>query len=169
MCKTCNVFQCQICTFMTFLSPSSWLLLKLPIFVPQQANLKPSSPYTPFSEFPDIELLRARSPRPFSIALTQSLFQSEPECEILVLVISSTFNMNENWYSKQRLCTQTRFEIKAEVNSKMVYSHRKCVRLIIQESAASIWIERIYDWKELKCPRKLILPCSRTNNSRNPK
>ena len=29
----------------------------------------------------------------------RSLFQSEPKCEIFVMVISSNFNMNKTWYS----------------------------------------------------------------------
>ena len=37
------------------------------------------------------------------------------------MVISSNFNMNENWFSLQRLRTYTRFEIEAELNSEMAY------------------------------------------------
>ena len=36
--------------------------------------------------------------RPFPSS-SQSLFQSESRCEIFVMVISSKFNVNENWFS----------------------------------------------------------------------
>ena len=36
--------------------------------------------------------------RPFPSS-PQSLFQSESKCEIFVMIISSNFNMNENWFS----------------------------------------------------------------------
>ena len=46
-------------------------------------------------------LLRKRNKltnRPFPSS-AQSLLQSESKCEIFVMVISSNFNMNENWFS----------------------------------------------------------------------
>ena len=58
--------------------------------------------------------------RPF-LSSTQSVFQSESTCEIFVMVISSYFNMNENWYSQQRLRMKTHLEIETLVNSEMAY------------------------------------------------
>ena len=48
-CKACEtfVFHCQICKFVTFLLPSSWWLLKLPIILNQSLKISKSGNFRP--------------------------------------------------------------------------------------------------------------------------
>lgn len=60
--------------------------------------------------------------RPF-MSSSQSLFESESKCKILVkLVISYNFNMNENWYIPNKDFTQIHLEREAEVNLETALS-----------------------------------------------
>ena len=66
------------------------------------------------SSFPET----AACDRPFLSSCLPPL-QSESKCEAFVMVISSTLHMN--LHIKEKLCTLTRFEEEADMNSEMAY------------------------------------------------